>query len=73
MKRAAAKMSQTLSNYHFLNHSGGTNEARGLIIDIQDNLECQKKKRRRLKNASLSFQARVKALTKASPDIHSWF
>lgn len=34
MKSAAVKMSQTLSNYHFLNHSADTNAAKGLIIDI---------------------------------------
>lgn len=75
MKSAAVKMSQALSNYHFLKHGTDTNAARGLIIDIEDNLKCPNKKRRTLTNASWVSRECVKALNwdAASPDIHSWF
>lgn len=46
MKSAAVKMSQALSNYHFLKHGTDTNAARGLIIDSEDNLKCPNKKKK---------------------------
>lgn len=70
MKSAAVKMSQALSNYHFLKHGTDTNAARGLIIDIEDNMKCPTKKRRTLTNASWVSRGRVKELNwdAASPD-----
>lgn len=73
MKSAAVKMSQALSNYHFLNHVADTNSARGVIINIEDNLEKEKEDAGKHIFVSSGTCQSAELGRRQSIHIHSWF